>query len=33
MNVIPIEQLTSLSLLIIFLFGITCGVVGGAVHG
>jgi hypothetical protein len=33
MNVIVIEQLTSLSLLIIFLFGITCGVVGGAVHG
>ena len=33
MNVIAIEQLTSLALLIIFLFGITCGVVGGAVHG
>ena len=33
MNVIAIEQLTSLSLLVIFLFGITCGVVGGAVYG
>jgi hypothetical protein len=33
MNVIAIEQLTSLSLLIIFLFGITCGVVSGAVLG
>jgi hypothetical protein len=33
MNVNTIEQLTSLVLLIIFLFGITCGVVGGAVHG
>jgi hypothetical protein len=32
-NVNAIEQLTSLALLIIFLFGITCGVVGGAVHG
>jgi hypothetical protein len=32
-NVITIEQLTALSLLIIFLFGVTCGVVGGAVHG
>jgi hypothetical protein len=28
-----VEQLTALSLLIVFLFGITCGVVGGAVHG
>ena len=27
------EQLTAQSLLIIFLFGITCGVIGGAVHG
>jgi len=33
MNVIAIEQLTSLSLLIIFLFGITCGVVSGAILG
>jgi hypothetical protein len=33
MNVNAIEQLTSLALLIIFIFGITCGVVGGAVHG
>jgi hypothetical protein len=33
MNVIAIEQLTSLSLLVVFLFGITCGVVGGAVYG
>jgi hypothetical protein len=33
MNVIAIEQLTSLSLLITFLFGITCGVIGGAVRG
>ena len=28
-----VEQFTALSLLIVFLFGITCGVVGGAVHG
>ena len=28
-----VEQFTALSLLIIFLFGITLGVVGGAVHG
>ena len=28
-----VEQLTALSLLIVFLFGITCGVIGGAVHG
>ena len=28
-----VEQLTALSLLIVFLFGITFGVVGGAVHG
>ncbi len=28
-----VEQLTALSLLIVFLFGIACGVVGGAVHG
>ena len=28
-----VEQLTALSLFIVFLFGITCGVVGGAVHG
>jgi hypothetical protein len=27
------EQLTALSLLIAFLFGITLGVIGGAVHG
>jgi hypothetical protein len=27
------EQLTAQSLLIVFLFGITCGVMGGAVHG
>jgi hypothetical protein len=33
MNVIVIEQLTAQGLLIVFLFGITCGVVGGAVHG
>jgi len=33
MNVIAIEQFTSLALLIVFLFGITLGVVGGAVHG
>jgi hypothetical protein len=33
MNVIAVEQLTSLALLIIFIFGITLGVVGGAVHG
>jgi hypothetical protein len=28
-----IEQLTALSLLVDFLFGVTCGVIGGAVHG
>ena len=28
-----IEQFTAVSLLIVFLFGITVGVVGGAVHG
>jgi hypothetical protein len=28
-----IGQLTALSLLIDFLFGITCGVIGAAVHG
>ena len=28
-----VEQLTALSLLIVFLFGITFGVVAGAVHG
>jgi hypothetical protein len=28
-----VEQLTALSLLIVFLCGITCGVVGGAVYG
>jgi hypothetical protein len=33
MNVTAIEQFTSLALLIVFLFGITLGVVGGAVHG
>ncbi|HEY1821106.1 MAG TPA: hypothetical protein VGG83_14360 [Trebonia sp.] len=33
MNVIAIEQLTAQGLLIVFLFGIACGVVGGAVHG
>lgn len=33
MNVNVIEQLTALSLLVDFLFGITFGVVGGAVIG
>jgi hypothetical protein len=33
MNVIATEQLTSLSLLIDFLFGITFGMVGVAVYG
>ncbi|HEX7161097.1 MAG TPA: hypothetical protein VF223_07655 [Trebonia sp.] len=33
MNAIINEQLTALSLLIAFLFGITIGVFGGAVHG
>lgn len=33
MNIMLIEQLTSLSLLIDFLFGVTFGVVGGAVIG
>ena len=33
MNVITSEQLTALSLLTTFLFGITFGVIGGAVHG
>jgi hypothetical protein len=33
MNVAAIEQLTAQGLLIVFLFGITLGVVGGAVHG
>jgi hypothetical protein len=33
MNTIANEQLTALSLLIVFLFGITIGIVGGAVHG
>jgi hypothetical protein len=33
MNVTAIEQLTSLALLIAFLFGMTLGVAGGAVHG
>ena len=28
-----VEQFTALALLIVFLFGITLGVVGGAVHG
>lgn len=28
-----VEQFTAVSLLIVFLFGITVGVVGGAVHG
>jgi hypothetical protein len=28
-----VEQFTALSLLIVFLFGITFGVIGGAVHG
>jgi hypothetical protein len=28
-----IEQLTALSFLIDFLFGVTCGVIGAAVHG
>jgi hypothetical protein len=33
MNVISSEQLTALSLLIAFLFGVSFGVFGGAVHG
>jgi hypothetical protein len=33
MNVIAIEQLTAQGLLIDFLFGITFGVIGSAVHG
>lgn len=33
MNVNVIEQLTAQGLLIVFLFGITLGVVWGAVHG
>lgn len=33
MNVIAIEQLSAQGLLIDFLFGITLGVVGSAVHG
>jgi hypothetical protein len=33
MNVIAIEQLTAQGLLIVFLFGITFGVVGSAVYG
>ena len=33
MNVTAIEQFTSLALLIAFLFGMTLGVAGGAVHG
>jgi hypothetical protein len=33
MNAITNEQLTALSLLIDFLFGITFGVFGGAIHG
>jgi hypothetical protein len=33
MNVIAIEQVTSIELLVVFLFGIALGVVGGAVHG
>ena len=28
-----VEQFTALSLLVVFLFGITFGVIGGAVHG
>ncbi len=28
-----VEQFTALALLIVFLFGITLGVIGGAVHG
>jgi hypothetical protein len=28
-----VEQLTAISLLIDFLFGVTCGVVGSAAHG
>lgn len=33
MNVIAIEQLTSIELLVVFLFGIALGVVSGAVYG
>lgn len=33
MNLIVSEQLTALALLIVFLFGITLGVIGGAVIG
>lgn len=33
MKVITIEQLTALGLLIDFLFGVTFGVIGGAIHG
>lgn len=33
MNVIAIEQLTSIELLAVFLFGIALGVIGGAVYG
>jgi hypothetical protein len=28
-----VEQLTAIALLIDFLFGVTCGVIGSAVHG
>lgn len=28
-----VEQLTAITLLIDFLFGVTCGVIGSAVHG
>ena len=33
MNVIAIEQLTSIELLAVFLFGVALGVIGGAVYG
>jgi hypothetical protein len=33
MKVIAIQQFSALALLIVFLFGITLGVVGSAVHG
>jgi hypothetical protein len=33
MKIIAIQQFSALALLIVFLFGITCGVIGGAVRG
>ena len=33
MNAIAIEQVTSIELLVVFLFGVTFGVIGGAVYG